>query len=61
MRCPKCSGLMVVQAFFDNFVNSDAWKCLNCGKMILRKENALEFEPFTTFYQQQKCIHQKKK
>ena len=61
MRCPKCTGLMVVQTFFDNFVNADAWKCLNCGKLVVRHENAVELESFTTFYQQQKCSNLKKK
>jgi len=61
MNCPKCTGLMVVQSFFDNFANSDAWKCLNCGKMVVRKEKSLEMDSFSIYYQQQKCCTNKKK
>lgn len=59
MRCRKCSGLMVHQAFFDNFLNFDGWKCLNCGKIVARKEKTIEFDAFSIFYQQQKCKKQK--
>ena len=55
MKCTKCSGLMVMQSFFDHFLNFDGWKCLNCGKVIPKKEKALEFDAFSLFYQQQKA------
>ncbi len=55
MKCIKCSGLMVEQSFFDHFINFDGWKCLNCGKVITRKEKTIEFDAFSLFYQQQKC------
>jgi ssDNA-binding Zn-finger/Zn-ribbon topoisomerase 1 len=55
MKCKKCGGLMVLQAFFDHFLNFDGWKCLNCGKIILRKEKSIEFDAFSVFYQQSKC------
>lgn len=55
MKCTKCSGLMVVQSFFDHFLNFNAWKCLNCGKIITTKEKTIEFDAFSIFYQQQKC------
>ena len=61
MKCPKCAGMMVIQSFFDNFTNSDAWKCLNCGKMILPRERPLEMDSFSLFYQQNKCYVEKKK
>ncbi len=37
MKCKKCSGLMVLQSFFDHFLNFEGWKCLNCGKIIAKK------------------------
>jgi len=46
---------MVLQSFFDHFLNFEGWKCLNCGKIIAMKEKALEFDAFSTFYQQQKA------
>ena len=46
---------MVEQSFFDHFINFDGWKCLNCGKVITRKEKTIEFDAFSLFYQQQKC------
>ena len=55
MQCSKCEGLMVVQSFFDHFFNFDGWKCLNCGRMVVRKEKVIEFDAFSLFYQQQKC------
>jgi hypothetical protein len=54
MRCTKCSGLMVLQSSFDNFLNFDGWKCLNCGKIIAKKEKTIEYDAFGLFYQQQK-------
>lgn len=54
MKCPKCSGLMVIQAFFDHFINFEAWKCLNCGNIVAKKEKTLEFDSFSVFNQQQK-------
>ena len=54
MKCKKCGGLMVVQTFFDHFLNFDGWKCLNCGRVVPRKEKTLEYDAFSTFYQQQK-------
>lgn len=54
MKCSKCDGLMVLQSFFDNFLNFDAWKCLNCGKIIAKKEKTIEFDAFSIFYQQNK-------
>lgn len=45
---------MVVQSFFDHFLNFDAWKCVNCGKIIANKEKTIEFDAFSIFYQQHK-------
>ncbi len=50
---------MVLQSFFDHFLNFDGWKCLNCGKVIPKKEKTLEFDSFGIFYQQQKCKNKK--
>lgn len=54
MKCTKCSGLMISQSFYDQFLNFDGWKCLNCGKIIARKEKIIEFDAFSIFCQQQK-------
>jgi len=59
MKCRKCSGLMVQQLFFDHFLNFEGWKCLNCGKIISKKEKIIEFDAFSLFYQQQKCKNKK--
>lgn len=55
MKCVKCGGLMVLQSFFDHFAKFDGWKCLNCGKIVARKEKTIEFDAFSIFCQQQKC------
>jgi hypothetical protein len=55
MKCVKCDGLMVLQSFFDHFLNFEGWKCLNCGKIVLKKEKTIEYDSFSVFYQQQKC------
>lgn len=55
MKCKKCNGLMVLQSFFDHFLNFDGWKCLNCGKIEVKKEKTIEFDAFSIFYQQQRC------
>ena len=59
MKCRKCAGLMIKQAFFDHFLNFEGWKCLNCGKIITRKEQVKEIDAFRVFYQQQKCKNRK--
>ena len=45
---------MIAQSFFDHYLNFDGWKCINCGKIIARKEKIIEFDAFSIFYQQQK-------
>lgn len=45
---------MVLQAFFDHFLNFEGWKCLNCGRIILKQEKNIETDSFSIFYQQQK-------
>ena len=55
MKCKKCGGLMVLQSFFDHFLNFEGWKCLNCGKIIVKKAKTIESDSFSIFYQQQKC------
>ncbi len=52
MECKKCQGLMVLQSFFDHFLNFDGWKCLNCGRIVLKKEKNIEFDTFSIYYQQ---------
>lgn len=58
MKCPKCQGLMVLQAFFNHFINFEGWKCLNCGKIVEKKENTLKDNAFSIFYQRQKTKDQ---
>ena len=55
MKCKKCGGLMIMQTFFDHFLNFDGWKCLNCGRVVPKKERTLEHDAFSNFYQQLKC------
>lgn len=50
---------MVQQTFFDHLLNFDGWKCLNCGKIIARKEKTIEADVFGLFYRQQKCKNKK--
>ena len=45
---------MVLQTFFDHFLNFNGWKCINCGKIIIKKEKTIVFDTFSIFYQQQK-------
>ena len=54
MKCEKCNGIMMLQSFFDHFLKFEGWKCLNCGKMILKKERSIELDSFGLFYQQTK-------
>jgi hypothetical protein len=54
MKCQKCEGLLILQSFFDNPLNFEGWKCLNCGKIVLKKEKPIEYDSFSLFYQQQK-------
>jgi DNA-directed RNA polymerase subunit RPC12/RpoP len=58
MRCPKCGGLMLMQSFFDHFINFEGWKCLNCGKIIEKRENTIKDDSFGIFYQRQKLKRQ---
>lgn len=54
MKCPKCDGLMVMQTFFNHFINFEGWKCINCGNVIEKKENTLKDNAFSIFYQRQR-------
>jgi PHP family Zn ribbon phosphoesterase len=36
MKCPKCTGIMMLERFSDFFLVFYAWKCINCGGMIDR-------------------------
>lgn len=54
MNCSKCDGLMILQSFFDHFLNFNAWKCINCGRVVTKKEKTIESDAFSMFYQQQK-------
>lgn len=45
---------MVVQSMVQNLITFEAWKCLNCGNMITKREKTIEFDAFSLFYQQQK-------
>ena len=54
MKWKKCDGLLILQCFFDHFLNFEGWKCLNCGKIVLKKEKVLEPDSFSIFYQQNK-------
>lgn len=58
MECPKCVGLMVNQTFSNKFLNFEGWKCINCGKIIERKENTIKDSVFSLFYQKQKVRSQ---
>ena len=49
MKCPKCTGMMVKQAFFNQSVNFEGWKCLNCGKVIENKKNSIKTDAFDIF------------
>lgn len=60
MKCTKCSGLMVLQSFVDNLIDFNGWKCLNCGKIITKKERVIETDAFASFYQQQKYTNRPK-
>lgn len=55
MKCPKCEGLMIMQSFFNHFINFEGWKCLNCGKIIEKKENTIKDDVFSIFYQRQRA------
>jgi hypothetical protein len=54
MKCPKCGGLMVLQSFFDHFINFEGWKCLNCGKVIEKREQTIQDDVFSVYYQKNK-------
>ena len=53
MRCPRCSGLLVVDAFSDlqsTFGTFDGARCLNCGYiedslMIANRQAAAQRDP----------------
>ena len=51
---------MIMQAFFDHFINFEGWKCLNCGKIIEKRENTIKDDAFSVFYQRQKIKKQDK-
>jgi hypothetical protein len=54
MECPRCNGLMIAQSFVHALAEPEAWKCINCGNVLSKKEKTLEFDSFSMFYHQQK-------
>jgi hypothetical protein len=34
MKCPKCSGRMYSEKFYDFVRSFDAWKCASCGDLV---------------------------
>ncbi len=58
MKCPRCEGLMIMQSFMQNLSDCEAWRCINCGNVIAKREKILEFDSFSMFYHQQKTKKQ---
>jgi hypothetical protein len=52
---------MISQSVFDHFIDFEAWKCLNCGNVIVKKEKTIEFDSFSVFYQQERVKKKNKK
>jgi len=46
--------MMVMQSFFNQSVNFEGWKCLNCGNVIEKKKATIKTDVFGAFYQRQK-------
>ena len=42
MTCPKCSGLLVTEPSLDFYVQSDLWRCINCGASPTRASSPAE-------------------
>jgi hypothetical protein len=59
MKCLRCEGLMISQAFIDAIFGPDSWKCLNCGNTLVGRENGLEFDSFSMFNHQKKIKRKK--
>jgi hypothetical protein len=38
MKCPRCEGLMITQAFLQSLADFEAWKCINCGNILSKKK-----------------------
>jgi Zn ribbon nucleic-acid-binding protein len=58
MECPKCQGLMVFQMFSNKCLSIEGWKCINCGKIIEKRENSIRDSSFGVFYQREKIKDQ---
>jgi hypothetical protein len=54
MKCLRCEGLMISQAFINALSGPGSWKCVNCGNTLVGQENDLEFDSFSMFHHQQK-------
>lgn len=52
LSCSKCGGYVMQETFYENPDSFCAWKCLNCGKVFVPKQRALEPTVFDTFYYQ---------
>ena len=50
---------MINQYFLQTISEADAWKCINCGNIISRKEKTLESDTFSLFYHQEKIKKKK--
>jgi transcription elongation factor Elf1 len=54
MECPRCNGLMIVQSFLQAMAELDSWKCINCGNIVTKKTNTIDFDSYSLFYHQEK-------
>lgn len=54
MKCPRCEGLMIIQSFNQAIAELDSWKCVNCGNILVKKTETIEFDSYSMFYHQEK-------
>lgn len=52
MDCSKCGGYVMQETFFQHPDSFVGWKCLNCGRISMRRERYIADSDFATHYYQ---------
>lgn len=52
MDCSKCGGYVIQETFFQRPESFIGWRCLNCGRIMMRIQKSLEQTAFSSHYYQ---------
>lgn len=54
MNCPKCTGYIVQETFFESGHSYEGWRCINCGKVVVKHTHELQHDQYGQFVYQRR-------